>query len=81
MKVPALCHTDGKKDKPDNKMVTTGVGVYTGETSRSLKERAAEHTGAARGLERGSHMVKHWFLSHPERGVIATFQVKSDWTA
>ena len=46
-------------------MVTNGMGLYTGETSRSLFERAGEHMAAARGLQRGSHMIKHWFLDHP----------------
>ena len=50
-----ICHPGGKKDDPEDKMVTTVVGVYTGETSRSLKERAGEHVEAARKLDRGPH--------------------------
>ena len=33
-----ICHPGGKNDKLNDIMVTTGVVVYTGETSRSLKK-------------------------------------------
>ena len=45
-------------------MVTSGVGLYLGETSRS-RSRAGDHIGDASRTEKGSHMVKHWFLDHP----------------
>ena len=57
-------------------MITSGKGIYTGETSRSLWERAGEHMGAASGLDRGSHMVKHWFLDHPEEGSLPKFKFR-----
>ena len=66
----------GKVDKPGDGMVTSGNGIYTGETSRSLWERAGEHMGAASGLDRGSHMVKHWFLDHPGEGSLPTFKFR-----
>ena len=31
---------------------------------------------AARELDRGSHMVKHWFLDHPEEGSLPNFQFR-----
>ena len=42
------------------------VGVYVGETSRSLHERAVEHVNDAVDFNPKSHIVKHWMLSHPE---------------
>ena len=57
-------------------MVVSGRGLYTGETSRSLGERAGEHMEAARELDRGSHMVKHWFLDHPGEGSLPNFQFR-----
>ena len=42
------------------------MGVYIGETSRSLHERAVEHVKDAEDFNPKSHIVKHWMLSHPE---------------
>jgi hypothetical protein len=42
------------------------IGVYVGETSRSLHERAVEHANDAKDFNPKSHIVKHWMLSHPE---------------
>ena len=71
-----LCYPGGKVDKPEDGMIASGKGIYTGETSRSLWERAGEHMGAASGLDRGSHMVKHWFLDHPGEGSLPTFKFR-----
>ena len=40
-------------------------GVYVGESSRSLHERAVEHVRDARTFSAKSHIVKHWMTSHP----------------
>ena len=40
-------------------------GIYIGETSRSLHERAVEHVRDAHGFSAKSHIVKHWMNSHP----------------
>ena len=71
-----LCYPGGKTDKQEDKMIMSGKGIYTGETSRSLGERAGEHMGAARILDRGSHMVKHWFLDHPGEGTLPAFKFR-----
>ena len=60
------CHPGGNKEKQGEDMVLSGFGLYTGETSRSVFERVGEHMKNASVLDRESHIVKHWFLSHPE---------------
>ena len=60
-----ICHPDGKKPKRGDPMVMPGEGTYTGETSRSVFERAGEHLEDLKSLNKESHMVKHWFLDHP----------------
>ena len=42
------------------------VGIYLGETSRSLHERAKEHVNDASSIQPKSHIVKHWLEAHPE---------------
>ena len=46
-----LCYPGGKNDKTGDPMVVSGNGIYTGETSRSLGERAGEDMDAARELD------------------------------
>ena len=41
-------------------------GVYIGETSRLLHERAVEHVNEAENCSVKSHIVKHWMSSHPD---------------
>ena len=53
------------------------VGIYIGETSRSLAERCAEHFGDAESFSKKSHMVKHWMLSHGEMDTLPPFNSKS----
>jgi len=47
----------GKRDRAD-------VGIYIGESSRTLAERAAEHSNLALKLEDDSFIVKHWMIKH-----------------
>ena len=63
-----ICHKDGKseKSKQQSSPRMDGKGSYTGETSRSIFERVKEHWKAADEMDQDSHMVKHWFLDHPE---------------
>ena len=71
-----LCHPDGKKPKKGDPMVMSGEGTYTGETSRSIFERAGEHLEDLNGLNKDSHMVKHWFLDHPNETNPPEFEFK-----
>ena len=41
-------------------------GIYIGETSRSLHERALEHVKEGESFSHKSHIVKHWINTHPE---------------
>ena len=50
------------------------IGIYVGETSRSLFERTKEHFGDADGFKPGSHMVKHWMTSHSESNACPSFE-------
>ena len=40
------------------------VHKYIGETSRSAFARGLEHQNDARLMNKGSHILKHWFLFH-----------------
>ena len=70
------CHPGGNKDLRGSQMVSSGVGLYIGETSRSLFERVGEHLKDAEGLREDSHMVKHWFVHHPEAKQIPKFKFR-----
>ena len=63
-----LCHPSGT-EKVGNAStgMETGEGTYTGETSRSVFERVREHYDGVIALRKDSHIVKHWFTTHPER--------------
>ena len=40
------------------------VGVYVGETSRTLMERATEHVNGAENIDLDNFITKHWAHSH-----------------
>ena len=42
------------------------VGVYIGESSRTLAERSLEHANGAKNLDPDNFVVKHWILQHSE---------------
>ena len=42
------------------------IGIYYGETSRTLYERSKEHTNDADIFTHGSHIIKHWMTSHAD---------------
>ena len=56
--------TTNQKDKLQ--MLKEQTGVYVGETSRSIFEKAGEHRRDAVAGQEDSNMMKHWKLSHPE---------------
>ena len=43
---------------------SSAVGVYVGETSRTLVERAMEHCTAAENIDVENFIVKHWASKH-----------------
>ena len=51
-------------------------GLYIGESSRSLYERAKEHTRDKDKREEDSHQVKHWLIDHGEMSSPPKFKVK-----
>jgi hypothetical protein len=59
---------DGKKKKSTTSIASLkdGKGIYVGESSRSLHERAKEHEADKRKRSEDSHQVKHWLCDHPE---------------
>ena len=63
-----------KEDKLQN--LKTQTGVYVGETSRSIFERAGEHWRDACSGKEESHMVKHWQATHPELESMPKFKIE-----
>ena len=54
-----------QEDQPSRTMNTPREGIYVGESSRSLHERAVEHVRDAKSFSAKSHIVKHWMTTHP----------------
>jgi hypothetical protein len=52
--------------KDGDKFQKDGLGIYVGETSRSMYERSKEHEKDRMEEEEDSHQMKHWVLDHPE---------------
>jgi hypothetical protein len=52
------------------------LGIYIGETSRSLFERSMEHYRDMESFSHKSHIVKHWVLQHPELETAPSFKFK-----
>ena len=52
------------------------MGIYVGESSRSIYERASEHLRDAEGNKEDSHMVKHWKVDHPDLKERPRFTIK-----
>ena len=72
-----LCNPeDNKKVVQPSGSKSKRVGVYVGETSRSLSERMGEHVQDARAFREGSHIVKHWMDHHPSSAEIPAFRYK-----
>jgi hypothetical protein len=49
-----------------SRMEERRLGIYYGESSRSLYERSKEHVNDAETFKEGSHIVKHWMAYHQE---------------
>ena len=43
--------------------------LYIGETSRSVYERALEHSRDFNEMKKDSHMIKHYFDKHEEEDI------------
>ena len=67
-----LCNPSSQQEdqhgdaQPPGGKPTSRVGIYIGESSRSLHERALEHVKDAESFCPKSHIVKHWMTAHPE---------------
>jgi hypothetical protein len=55
----------GQDDQPAGMEPAPREGIYVGESSRSIHERALEHVRDAQSFSVKSHIVKHWMTSHP----------------
>ena len=56
-----LCEAKYNNDKSKKHL-----GLYVGQTYRTLSERAKEHRVSYRDLESKSFMFKHWAIEHPD---------------
>ena len=66
-----LCDNEHKlNDKKQHK------GIYVGETSRTLYERAKEHYASLKRLEDRSFMLKHWSTTHSDLNTPPEFKFK-----
>ena len=52
-------------DQPSGSDNSPREGIYVGELSRSLYERALEHVRDAQAFSAKPHITKHWMNSHP----------------
>ena len=53
-----------------------GLGIYVGESSRSLYKRSKEHEKDRNDEQEESHQLKHWVLDHPELDAPPKFKFK-----
>ena len=71
-----LCAGQKVKQKDGNYSLGDGKGIYVGESSRSIYERAKEHEmDKVKGSE-DSHQIKHWLSSHEELLTPPSFKFK-----
>ena len=50
----------------DDQVLKNGRGVYVGESSCSIYERAKEYVADREKQAEDSHQIKHWITSHEE---------------
>ena len=62
---PVSSHGE-ENDHPSIREGNPREGIYIGETSRSLHERAVEHVRDAENFSPKSHIVKHWMTAHAD---------------
>ena len=67
-------------EKVDSKLSGTGKGIYVGESSQSMYERAKEIEAEIVGEMEESHQIKHWVLDHPDLDAPPTFKFKDALT-
>ena len=67
---------DGESDPSPTTTNKGRVGVYIGESSRSLYERALEHVTEGAKFSEKSHIVKHWMEMHQDSNIIPKFRFK-----
>ena len=60
----------------DGQDMKDGKGVYGGESSRSIYERAREHVADREKHQEDSHQIKHWLTSHEELLAPPAFKFK-----
>ena len=60
-----MCNTTEKKEK-GGQFLKAGKGIYVGETSRSLYERAREHESDRQKTSEESHQIKYWLSDHQD---------------
>ena len=71
----SVCTLCNPQDVKNPQKPSMRDGVYFGETSRSLAERAAEHYRDGRNFDKSSHMIKHWLEKHQELNTLPPFQI------
>ena len=64
------------KGKGSKEVELDGKGIYVGESSRSLYERAKEHVADREGGKEDSHQLKHWLTSHQDQEEPPAFRFK-----
>ena len=61
------CEADKKAGKgKEEHSLQDGRGIYVGESSRSIYERAKEHESDRNKNAEESHQIKHWLTSHED---------------
>jgi hypothetical protein len=71
-----VCNGDKFEKKSKWDSFKEMVGVYVGETSRSIFERAGEHWQDVKAGKVESHMLKHWEADHPEDKGMPRFKIR-----
>ena len=51
------------------------VGIYIGESSRTLAERTSEHFHDADSFSKKSHIIKHWIISPGEMETMPPYKM------
>ena len=72
----SACTKCNDPSSPQKQSTEDRIGIYVGESSRSLYERSKEHFADAEEFNKGSHMVKHWITTHPDEDSCPPFKFK-----
>ena len=70
-----LCNGDRVEKKNKWGSFREMVGVYVGETSKSIFERAGEHWQDVKAGKVESHMLKHWETDHSDDKGLPNFKI------